>query len=72
LRLILLLALVALAPGTAAEVLTQHNDNARTGVNAEETVLTPATVSAASLSASSSPSLLNASGQWPGALYATG
>ncbi len=47
-RLILLLALVALAPGTAAEVLTQHNDNARTGVNAEETVLTPATVSAAS------------------------
>src|SRR5262249_16141261 len=27
------------------DVLTQHNDNARTGLNAHETLLTPATVS---------------------------
>ena len=31
-----------------ADVLTQHNDNARSGLNAEETVLTPGTVTPAS------------------------
>jgi hypothetical protein len=43
----LALALVAITPGgtaLAADVLTQHNDNSRTGVNAAETALTTANV----------------------------
>ena len=48
-RLTLLLVLACSACTLpAAEVLTQHNDNARTGANTAETVLKPATVNAAS------------------------
>ncbi len=39
-----LLAIVTSAGAEAADVLTQHNDNARTGVNAAETVLSTANV----------------------------
>ena len=43
------LSLIGLAPTRPASaqvsVLTQNNDNARTGVNATETVLTPTSVS---------------------------
>jgi hypothetical protein len=48
LRQTLQLLLACAAPVAAAEVLTQHNDNARTGANLAETALTPATVNAAS------------------------
>ncbi|HUK12590.1 MAG TPA: hypothetical protein VLW17_04740 [Thermoanaerobaculaceae bacterium] len=40
-------ALLASAAVKAADVLTQHNDRLRSGVNGEETVLTPANVNAA-------------------------
>ncbi len=43
----LLLLLAALAPLPAAAVITPHNDNARTGVNPEETLLTPLSVNSA-------------------------
>jgi hypothetical protein len=39
-----LLAIVTSAGVRAADVLTQHNDNGRTGVNAAETVLSTANV----------------------------
>src|SRR5512146_1494559 len=32
------------SPFTAVNVVTQHNDNQRTGANLHETILTPATV----------------------------
>ena len=41
-----LLLIAAARPVGAADVLTQHNDNARTGVNGAETVLTTAKVKA--------------------------
>ncbi len=44
-RLLVLVSCASLA--WSADVLTQHNDNARTGVNAAETMLTPATVTPA-------------------------
>src|SRR6185312_16759346 len=36
------------APGSSVNVLTYHNDNLRTGLNSQETVLTPANVNPAS------------------------
>ena len=42
------LALVCVVPAASAELLTQHNDNARTGANLLETALTPATVNVTS------------------------
>jgi hypothetical protein len=45
-RLIVLLLLASALP--AAEIITQHNDNARTGANTAETVLKPSTVNVAS------------------------
>jgi outer membrane protein assembly factor BamB len=40
----IMLALWAAAAARGADVLTQHNDSARTGANLQETILTPATV----------------------------
>ena len=37
-------AMLCVGAQTQVDMLTQHNDNARTGVNAHETVLTPANV----------------------------
>ncbi|HTD15924.1 MAG TPA: hypothetical protein VK673_12135, partial [Chthoniobacterales bacterium] len=36
--------LLAASPVLATDVLTYHNDNARTGLNERETILTPANV----------------------------
>jgi hypothetical protein len=44
-RLTLLTLLTALTASAQTSVLTQHNDNARTGANLTETLLTPANVS---------------------------
>ncbi len=44
LRSVLLACCACIVPLSAAEVLTQHNDNARTGANRAETALTPASV----------------------------
>src|SRR5690242_4121414 len=45
--LILALACCANSSSAAVNVLTFHNDNARTGQNTNETILTPAVVSSA-------------------------
>ena len=39
-----LFAMLSVGAQTQVDMLTQHNDNARTGVNAHETALTPANV----------------------------
>jgi len=43
-RALTLLCLAACAPASATDVLTHHNDNARTGAVLDETVLSPATL----------------------------
>ena len=43
-RALTLLCLAACAPASATEVLTHHNDTARTGAVLDETVLSPATL----------------------------
>jgi hypothetical protein len=46
---LIVIALIAMiGQARSADVLTQHNDNARSGVNAAETILTPAVVNGSS------------------------
>jgi outer membrane protein assembly factor BamB len=48
LPLLLLIAILSTLPSAAQDVLTYHNNNARTGLNNKETTLTPANVNVAS------------------------
>src|ERR1700733_3761263 len=48
LLLVVLAACTSVGPGLGADVLTYHNDNARTGLNSLEATLTPVNVNAGS------------------------
>jgi hypothetical protein len=48
LLLVVLAACTSVGPGLGADVLTYHNDNARTGLNSLEATLTPFNVNAGS------------------------